>query len=79
VLGQDMPLRLATAPLDVSAQPYYALKYGFFKNAGLTNVTLETIATGAAMAAAVAGGAIDIAVSTSSVWRKPTNTTFRSR
>ena len=25
VLGQDMPLRLATAPLDVSAQPYYAL------------------------------------------------------
>ena len=63
VLGQDMPLRLATAPLDVSAQPYYALKYGFFKNAGLTNVTLETIATGAAMAAAVAGGAIDIAVS----------------
>jgi CBS-domain-containing membrane protein len=26
VLGQDMPLRLATAPLDVSAQPYYALK-----------------------------------------------------
>ena len=62
VLGQDVPLRLATAPLDVSAQPYYALKYGFFKNAGLTNVTLETIATGAAMAVAVAGGAIDIAV-----------------
>jgi NitT/TauT family transport system substrate-binding protein len=62
VLGQDTPLRLATAPLDVSAQPYYALKYGFFKAAGLTNVTLETIATGAAMAVAVAGGAIDIAV-----------------
>jgi NitT/TauT family transport system substrate-binding protein len=63
VLGQDVPLRLATAPLDVSAQPYYALKYGFFKSAGLTNVTLETIGTGAAMAAAVAGGAIDIAIS----------------
>jgi NitT/TauT family transport system substrate-binding protein len=62
VLGQDVPLRLATAPLDVSAQPYYALKYGFFKSAGLPNVTLETIATGAAMAVAVAGGAIDIAV-----------------
>jgi NitT/TauT family transport system substrate-binding protein len=61
-LGQDVPLRLATAPLDVSAQPYYALKYGFFKNAGLTNVTLETIGTGAAMSVAVAGGAIDIAV-----------------
>ncbi|HEY5349604.1 MAG TPA: ABC transporter substrate-binding protein [Candidatus Lustribacter sp.] len=61
-LGQDVPLRLATAPLDVSAQPYYALKYGFFKRAGLTNVTLETMATGAAMAVAVAGGAIDIAV-----------------
>jgi NitT/TauT family transport system substrate-binding protein len=63
VLGQDVPLRLATAPLDVSAQPYYALKYGFFKNAGLTNVTLETIGTGAAMSVAVAGGAIDIAIS----------------
>jgi NitT/TauT family transport system substrate-binding protein len=63
VLGQDAPLRLATAPLDVSAQPYYALKYGFFKSAGLANVTLETIGTGAAMAVAVAGGAIDIGVS----------------
>jgi NitT/TauT family transport system substrate-binding protein len=62
VLGQDIPLRLATAPIDVAAQPYYALKYGFFKQAGLTNVTLETIGTGAAMAVAVAGGAIDIAV-----------------
>jgi len=62
VLGQDVPLRLATAPLDVSAQPYYALKNGFFKNAGLTNVTLQTIGTGAAMAVAVAGGAVDIAV-----------------
>jgi NitT/TauT family transport system substrate-binding protein len=61
-LGQDIPLRLATAPLDVSAQPYYALKYGFFKQAGLTNVTLQTMATGAAMAVAVAGGAIDIGV-----------------
>jgi NitT/TauT family transport system substrate-binding protein len=62
-LGQDQPLRLATAPLDVSGEPYYALEMGFFKKAGLTNVTLQTIATGAAMTAAVAGGAIDIAIS----------------
>ncbi len=61
--AQDRPLRLATAPLDVSAEPYYAQEIGFFKRAGLTNVTLETIPTGAAMASAVAGGAIDIAIS----------------
>jgi len=36
---------------------------GFFKRAGLGNVTLQTIPTGAAMTAAVAGGAIDIAIS----------------
>ena len=63
-LGQEQPpLRLATAPLDVSAEPYYALEMGFFRRAGLSNVTLQTIPTGAAMASAVAGGAIDIAIS----------------
>ena len=62
-IGQEQPLRLATAPLDVSAEPYYAMEMGFFKRAGLTNVTLQTIPTGAAMTAAVAGGAIDIAIS----------------
>ncbi len=63
-LAEDQPLlRLATAPLDVSAEPYYALAMGFFKRAGLSNVTLQTIPTGAAMASAVAGGAIDIAIS----------------
>ncbi len=39
------------------------MEMGFFKRAGLTNVTLQTIPTGAAMTAAVAGGAIDIAIS----------------
>ena len=62
-IGQEQPLRLATAPLDVSAEPYYAMEMGFFKRAGLSNVTLQTIPTGAAMTAAVAGGAIDIAIS----------------
>ncbi len=61
--AQEQPLRLATAPLDVSGEPYYAMEMGFFKRAGLTNVTLQTMATGAAMTAAVAGGAIDIAIS----------------
>src|ERR1700722_15700434 len=61
--GQEQTLRLATAPLDVSAEPYYAMAMGFFKRAGLSNVTLQTIPTGAAMTAAVAGGAIDIAIS----------------
>jgi NitT/TauT family transport system substrate-binding protein len=62
-IGQEQPLRLATAPLDVSAEPYYAMEMGFFKKAGLSNVTLQTIPTGAAMTAAVAGGTIDIAIS----------------
>jgi NitT/TauT family transport system substrate-binding protein len=62
-LGQEQPLRLATAPLDVSAEPYYAMEMGFFKKAGLSNVTLQTMPTGAEMSAAVAGGAIDIAIS----------------
>ena len=62
-IGQEQTLRLATAPLDVSAEPYYALEMGFFKRAGLGNITLQTIPTGAAMTAAVAGGAIDIAIS----------------
>lgn len=62
-LGQEQPLRLATAPLDVSSEPYYAIAMGFFKKAGLTNITLQTISTGAAMTAAVAGGTIDIAIS----------------
>jgi NitT/TauT family transport system substrate-binding protein len=62
-MGQEQPLRLATAPLDVSAEPYYAIEMGFFKKAGLSNVTLQTIPTGAAMTAAVAGGTIDIAIS----------------
>jgi NitT/TauT family transport system substrate-binding protein len=62
-IGQEQPLRLATAPLDVSAEPYYAMEMGFFKKAGLNNVTLQTIPTGAAMTAAVAGGTIDIAIS----------------
>jgi NitT/TauT family transport system substrate-binding protein len=61
--SQEGPLRLATAPLDVSGEPYYAMEMGFFKKAGLANVTLQTIATGAEMSAAVAGGAIDIAIS----------------
>jgi NitT/TauT family transport system substrate-binding protein len=53
------PLRLATIPVDIGAQAYYAQDRGLFQAAGLTT-TVTTIPIGAQVAAAVAGGAIDI-------------------
>jgi NitT/TauT family transport system substrate-binding protein len=53
------PLRVATIPVDIGAQAYYAQDRGLFQAAGLTT-TVTTIPIGAQVAAAVAGGAIDI-------------------
>jgi NitT/TauT family transport system substrate-binding protein len=52
-------IRLATVALDSGAQPYYAQQMGFFKKAGL-NVEVSTEGQGAAIAAGVAAGSIDI-------------------
>jgi NitT/TauT family transport system substrate-binding protein len=53
------PLRIATTPIDIGAQVLWAKDEGFLKKAGLdADVTL--IANGAAIAAAVASGAVDI-------------------
>ncbi len=52
-------LRIASTPIDVGAQVYYAQALGMFKQAGL-DVQIQTIDNGGAIAAAVAGGAADI-------------------
>jgi NitT/TauT family transport system substrate-binding protein len=53
-------LRIATTPIDVGAEVLYANDMGFFKKHGLT-VDVQFIENGAAIASAVASGAIDIA------------------
>jgi NitT/TauT family transport system substrate-binding protein len=55
-------IRVATTPVDIGAQPFYAEDLGLFKKAGL-DVTVSVIANGAAVSAAVLGGTFDIAQS----------------
>ena len=52
-------LTLSTNPIDSGAEVYYADDLGYFAKAGL-NVTIQPGANGAAIAAAVAGNAVDI-------------------
>jgi NitT/TauT family transport system substrate-binding protein len=52
-------IRIASTPIDVGAEVYYAQAMGFFKQAGL-DVQIQSIDNGAAIASAVAGGAADI-------------------
>jgi NitT/TauT family transport system substrate-binding protein len=54
-------LRVGANANDTYASPYYAQDEGFFTRSGL-NVDLQTMANGAAIAAAVASGAIDVGV-----------------
>jgi NitT/TauT family transport system substrate-binding protein len=53
------PLRVGCAPTDTYAQAYFAKDMGFFDAAGL-DVTVETLASGAAITAALAGGSLDV-------------------
>jgi NitT/TauT family transport system substrate-binding protein len=53
-------LHIATTPIDVGAEVLYANDMGYFKAHGLT-VDIQFIENGAAIASAVASGAIDIA------------------
>jgi NitT/TauT family transport system substrate-binding protein len=55
-------LRIATSPLDAAAEAYYGLDMGFFKDAGI-DAQIQQIASGAAIASAVAGNAADIGFS----------------
>lgn len=58
--AQSVPtLRIATIPLENSAQAFYAKETGLFAKAGL-DVDLTSIQSGSAVAAAVASNAVDI-------------------
>lgn len=56
------PLHIATVPIDAGAEAYYAYDQGFFRDAGI-DAQVDAITSGAAVAAAVASGAIDIGFS----------------
>src|SRR5665213_4228142 len=55
-------LHLATIPSDFAAQLYYAKDQGFFQKAGF-DVDITPLNAGPAIAAAVAGGTIDLGFS----------------
>ena len=63
-LAQKAPstVRVGIIPSDFGAQPYYAKDLGFFMRRDLT-AELTGLANGAAIAAAVAGGALDVGFS----------------
>ena len=52
-------LRIATTPLDAAAEVYYAADQGFFREAGI-DARIETFASGAVIAPAIAAGTFDI-------------------
>lgn len=63
-LAQGTPaIRIGTSAAETYAQAFYAQELGLFTKAGL-NVEIVTLATGSAVATAVAGGAVDIGVAT---------------
>ena len=55
-------IRVAVSPFEAQFGAYYALELGFFKSAGL-NVEIQQIGAGAAIAAAVVGGSIQVGAS----------------
>jgi NitT/TauT family transport system substrate-binding protein len=62
--GADEPLalRVGTGVSDTSSEVLYGVELGFFKKRGL-EVTVQQLPSGAAEAAGVAGGALDVAES----------------
>jgi NitT/TauT family transport system substrate-binding protein len=58
-----LPLRVAATANDTFSSAYYALDEGFFSRNGLV-VDLQTMQNGAAIAAGIVGGAVDIGVAT---------------
>lgn len=55
----DLPhVRALAVPIDVSAQPYYALDEGFFKQHGL-DVEVSSLGSGPAIIAALVSGSVD--------------------
>jgi NitT/TauT family transport system substrate-binding protein len=60
--AQSVTLSIATIPIDVGAEAFYARDAGFFKKAGI-DAQIQSITNGPAIAAAVASGSIDIGFS----------------
>lgn len=58
--ADEPPLRIAVAPFDGTALPYYAEAMGFYKKVGVTVDLTSFSSNGSVIAAAVAGGSIDI-------------------
>lgn len=54
-------IRIATAPADSYAQPFFGVADGLFQRAGL-NVDLTVLPSGGVIAQAMAGGAVDVGV-----------------
>lgn len=52
-------VRMGIIPVEAAAEAFYAIDMGFFKKHGL-DVELQTMQNGASIAAAVAGGSLDI-------------------
>jgi NitT/TauT family transport system substrate-binding protein len=60
--AQELPLvRVGALPTDGTSVVFYAKELGYFERAGL-NVEITTMGSGPAIAAAVAGGALDIGI-----------------
>lgn len=60
ITAQQLPtIRVATTQIDSGAEVYYGDAMGFFKKAGIS-VEITRASNGAAIAAAVAGGAADV-------------------
>jgi len=57
---QTRTLHVATTPIDLGAEVLYAKDRGFFAKAGL-DVQIELMSSGAAIAAGVASGSLDVA------------------
>lgn len=55
-------LHIATIPLDAGAEAYYASDLGYFRDAGI-DAQVDSMASGAAISAAVVSGAVDIGFS----------------
>ena len=63
LLAQSLSsINLATTPIDIGAEPFYASDMGFFKANGIVANT-QIISNGAAVTSAVLGGSIDVAQS----------------
>ena len=55
----NLPLQVGVFPTEGAAEAFYATELGFFKDAGL-DVTLTTITSASAIAAAVSSGSLDV-------------------